>query len=69
MLFSSQYNMIYNFRGKSENSIFIPGDGGQFLAVFPSQAMVVVFTAGIYDKDPTRMYWEIINKNILPALK
>lgn len=62
-------NMKYSFQGKSENSIFIPGDGGQFLAVFPSLEMVIVFTAGIYDKDPTKMYWEIINKNILPALR
>jgi CubicO group peptidase (beta-lactamase class C family) len=60
--------MKYVFKGKSQTAIFIPGDGGQFLGVFPSLDMVIVFTAGIYDKDPTRMYWEIINKNILPAL-
>ncbi|MBN1185438.1 MAG: serine hydrolase [Bacteroidales bacterium] len=61
--------MKYEFRGKSQTAIFIPGDGGQFLGVFPSLDMVIAFTAGIYDKDPTKMYWEIINKNILPALK
>ncbi|MBE0638932.1 MAG: serine hydrolase [Bacteroidales bacterium] len=61
--------MKYKFRGKSQTAIFIPGDGGQFLGVFPSLDMVIAFTAGIYDKDPTRMYWEIINKNVLTALK
>ena len=61
--------MMYEFRGKSQTAIFIPGDGGQFLVVFPSLDMVIAFTAGIYDKDPTRMYWEIINMNILPAFK
>ena len=62
-------NMKYGFRGKSENAIFIPGSGGQFLAVLPSLDMVIVFTAGIYGKDPTKMYWEIITDNILPAVK
>ncbi len=61
-------NMKYGFGGKSENAIFVPGSGGQFLAVFPSLDMVIVFTAGIYDKDPTKMYWAIIKDNILPAL-
>ena len=61
--------MMYEFRGKSQTAIFIPGDGGQFLVVFPSLDMVIAFTAGIYDKDPTQMYWPIINNNILPALK
>ena len=31
--------------------------------------MVIEFTAGIYDKDSTKMYWEIINNDILPSLK
>ena len=62
-------NMKYSFRGKSENAIFIPGSGGQFLVVFPSLDMVIVFTAGIYGKDPTKMYWAIIKDNILPAVK
>jgi CubicO group peptidase (beta-lactamase class C family) len=61
--------MKYEYSGKSQTAVFIPGDGGQFLAVFPSLDMVIAFTAGIYDKDPTRMYWAIINKDILPALK
>jgi CubicO group peptidase (beta-lactamase class C family) len=61
--------MKYDFQGSSENAIFIPGDGGQFLAIFPSLDMVIAFTAGIYDKDPTRMYWEIINESIIPSLR
>ena len=60
--------MTYKFRGKSQTAIFIPGDGGQFLAIFPSLDMVIAFTAGTYDIDPTRLYWEIINQNILPTL-
>ncbi len=62
-------NMKYGFQGKSENATFIPGSGGQFLAVFPSIDIVIVFTAGIYDKDPTKMYWAIIKNDILPAMK
>ena len=61
--------MKYDSRGKSENAIIISGSGGQFLAVFPSLDMVIVFTAGIYDKDPTKMYWKIITDDILPAVK
>lgn len=61
--------MKYEFKGKPQTAIFIPGDGGQFLVVFPYLDMVIAFTAGIYDKDPTRMYWEIISDYILPALK
>jgi CubicO group peptidase (beta-lactamase class C family) len=61
--------MKFEFGGKSQTAIFIPGDGGQFLVVFPSLDMVIAFTAGTYDKDPTRMYWEIIDNNILTALK
>jgi len=61
--------MKYDFRGKSENAFFVPGSGGQFLAVFPSRDMVIVFTAGIYDKDPTKMYWPIIEDNVLPTIE
>ena len=62
-------DMKYGSRGKSENAIIISGSGGQFLAVFLSLDMVIVFTAGIYDKDPTKMYWKIITDKILPAVK
>ena len=59
----------YDFGGKSENAFFFPGSGGQFLAVFPSLDMVIVFTAGICDKDPTKMYWPIIKDIIIPAIE
>ena len=61
--------MKFKYRGNYESAIFAPGDGGQFLVVFPSLDMVIVFTAGNYDKDSTKVYWEIITDNILPALK
>jgi CubicO group peptidase (beta-lactamase class C family) len=60
--------MKFNFRGKAEYAIFVPGSGGQFLAVFPSLDMVIAFTAGTYEKDATKMYWAIIKNNILPAI-
>ena len=61
--------MKYAFGGESQTAIFIPGDGGQFLGIFPSLDMVIVCTAGVYDKDPTKMYWGIIKDKILPALE
>ena len=57
--------MKFGIDGNSDTAIFIPGSGGQFLAIFPSLDMVIVFTAGIYDKDPTKMYWAILKKTIL----
>jgi CubicO group peptidase (beta-lactamase class C family) len=61
--------MFYDYDGKTENAIFVPGDGGQFLVIFPSLEMVIVFTAGNYSKDATKTYWSIIENSILPALK
>jgi len=60
--------MKFGIDGNSDTAIFIPGSGGQFLAIFPSLDMVIVFTAGIYDKDPTKMYWAILKNNIIPAV-
>ena len=61
--------MLFDFKEKKETAIFVPGDGGQFLAVFPSLEMVIVFTAGNYGTDPTPAYWKLINKFVLPAIK
>jgi CubicO group peptidase (beta-lactamase class C family) len=61
--------MKYGSGSGSGYAIFVPGSGGQFMAIFPSLDMVIVFTAGIYDKDPAKMYWAVIRDNILPALK
>jgi CubicO group peptidase (beta-lactamase class C family) len=49
-------------------SYFVPGDGNQILAVFPDFAMVVVFTAGNYGKDPKPVYYSIFEEFILPAV-
>jgi CubicO group peptidase (beta-lactamase class C family) len=49
-------------------SYFVPGDGNQILAVFPDLAMVVVFTAGNYGKDPKPIYYSIFEEFILPAV-
>jgi CubicO group peptidase (beta-lactamase class C family) len=51
-----------------ERVIFAPGDGGQFIAVFPSREMVVVITAGNYGTDTTSTYKKLIRNHILPAL-
>jgi CubicO group peptidase (beta-lactamase class C family) len=52
----------------AERVIFAPGDGGQFLAVFPAREMVVVITAGNYGQDPTSTYKTLFEDYILPAL-
>ena len=49
-------------------SYFVPGDGNQIVAVFPELAMVVVFTAGNYGKDPKPVYYSIVEEFILPAV-
>jgi len=61
--------MKFEFRNQTEKAIFVPGDGGQFLAVFPSLEMVIGFTAGNYNTDPTDTYWDLITDQILPAIK
>jgi len=49
-------------------SNFVPGDGGQLLSIFPELDMVIVFTAGNYGVDPKSVYYNLINKYILPAV-
>lgn len=49
-------------------SYFVPGDGGQMLAVFPEFSMVVVFTAGNYGSDPNAVYYALFEEFILPAV-
>jgi CubicO group peptidase (beta-lactamase class C family) len=47
---------------------FAPGHGGQFVAVLPDLDLVFVATAGNYGKDPTKTYWNLLKKYVLPAL-
>ena len=49
-------------------SYFVPGDGNQILAVFPEFAMVVVFTAGNYGKDPKPIYYSIFEEFVLHSV-
>jgi CubicO group peptidase (beta-lactamase class C family)/pimeloyl-ACP methyl ester carboxylesterase len=51
------------------HSFFVPGDGGQLLAVFPGLKMVVVFTAGNYGPDPKTVSFSLIEQYLLPALR
>jgi len=60
--------MELEISGREEKAIFVPGDGGQFLAVFPSLNMVIVITAGNYNQDATTKCWALIKKAILPAV-
>jgi len=53
----------------AERAIFAPGDGGQFIAIFPAIEMLIVITAGNYNIDPTSTYWSLLNNETLPALK
>jgi CubicO group peptidase (beta-lactamase class C family) len=50
------------------HAYFVPGDGGQLLAVFPGLDMVVVFTGGNYGRDDKSVCFSMINTYVLPAL-
>ncbi|MBN2266627.1 MAG: serine hydrolase, partial [Candidatus Aminicenantes bacterium] len=47
---------------------FVPGDGGQLLAVFPDLRMVVVMTAGNYGPDAKTACFSMIRQYVLPAV-
>jgi CubicO group peptidase (beta-lactamase class C family)/pimeloyl-ACP methyl ester carboxylesterase len=55
-------------RGGTVRSYFVPGDGGQLLAVFPDLNMVIVFTAGNYGRDVKSVCFSMISRYILPAV-
>ncbi len=61
--------MKLNDEGVGERAVFIAGDGGQFIVVFPAIDMLIVITAGNYGLDPTATYWKLIRNEIFPALK
>ena len=53
--------------GRSIEYIFVPGDGGQFLAVFPELNMVMVMTSGNYGKSFIPDFFRIVREDILPS--
>jgi CubicO group peptidase (beta-lactamase class C family) len=57
-----------NIDDRKIHSYFVPGDGGQLLAVFPDLKMVIVLTAGNYGTDVKSVCFAMIRKYILPAL-
>ncbi len=50
------------------HSYFVPGDGGQLLAVFPDLNMVIVLTAGNYGRDDKSVCFSMIRQGLLPAI-
>ena len=60
--------MEYYIDDRTDNAIFVPGDGGQFLAILPYLDMIIVITAGNYDQDPTTTWWSLIRNEVLPAI-
>mgnify|MGYP001029600185 CR=1 FL=1 len=55
-------------RGGTVHSYFVPGDGGQLLAVFPDLDMVIVLTAGNYGRDVKSVCFSMIGRYVLPAV-
>ncbi|HEU4602307.1 MAG TPA: serine hydrolase, partial [Steroidobacteraceae bacterium] len=55
--------------GNVEEAFSADGNGGNFIFVFPQEALVVVFTASNYDTDLTRQPLDILTKGILPAVQ
>jgi CubicO group peptidase (beta-lactamase class C family) len=51
------------------HSYFVPGDGGQLLAVFPGLGMVVVLAAGNYGRDDKSVCFTMIRQGLLPAVR
>lgn len=50
------------------HSYFVPGDGGQLLAIFPGLDMVVVMAAGNYGRDDKAVCFAMIRQELLPAV-
>jgi CubicO group peptidase (beta-lactamase class C family) len=59
---------MYGHAILTARSFFVPGDGGQLLAVFPDLNMVVVFTAGNYGQDDKSVCFKMIRQSIIPAV-
>ena len=58
-----------NLNDRTIHSYFVPGDGGQLLAVFPDLNMVIVFTAGNYGTNVKSVCFAMIKRYLLPAVQ
>lgn len=58
----------YTIKGKKISSYMAAGNGGQYIIVFPSLDMVVVFTGGNYNNPKARQVLEVTEKYILNAI-
>lgn len=57
----------FSWKGKIVNSYFAWGYGGQYIFVVPSLQLVVVFNGTNWSTDPTKYYFEMMEKFILPS--
>jgi len=61
--------MDLEFRGETVDYYFMPGYGGNLLAVFPGFDMVVVFTGANYDWNVRSVYNKMLEEHLFPALR
>jgi CubicO group peptidase (beta-lactamase class C family) len=57
----------FPWKGKMVNSYFAWGYGGQYIFVVPILQLVVVFNGTNWSTDPTKYYFEMMEKFILPS--
>jgi hypothetical protein len=60
----------YTYSGKTVNEFSAEGDGGNYVCMFPSINVVVVFTGGLYLESPTydNQIRDVLTNFILPAV-
>ena len=61
--------MDLNARGETVAYYFMPGYGGNLLAVIPRFDLVVVFTGANYDWDVRTVYNNLLEDYLIPALR
>jgi len=59
----------YTVDGQRIDSYYAHGRSGQYIAVFPELDMVVVSTAQNYSRGWTKLFYRMVEKNILPAIE
>ena len=57
----------WNYEGERITSFTAAGNGGQYIMVFPTLDMVVVFTGGKYNSKLGEQPFQIISQFVLPA--